>query len=93
MRGRGSLGKYVEAITEVSRRLRHQVSRLRGAVETRDGFAKIAVAGHRDSGKSTELNRVFDELEQKGYEVLLAEVNKNLDPNEISISDVVRLIV
>lgn len=73
--------------------LRDRVSRLLGAEETRDGFAKIAVAGHRGSGKSTELNRVFDELEKKGYEVLLAEVNKNLDPNEISFSDVMRLIV
>ena len=37
--------------------LRGRISKLLKAAEIGDKFAKIVVAGHRGSGKSTELNR------------------------------------
>ena len=56
-------------------------------------YEKIAVAGNRGSGKSTELNRAETDLQHNGYETLWAAVNESLDPKEISFSDVMRLIV
>lgn len=56
-------------------------------------YEKVAVAGSRGSGKSTELNRAQAVLQENGYETLWASVNENLDPKEISFSDIVRLIV
>ena len=73
--------------------LRGRISKLLKAAEIGDKFAKIVVAGHRGSGKSTELNRVCKDLEDKGYIVLWASVNLNLDPKDISFSDVMRLLV
>src|SRR5258707_5053762 len=73
--------------------LRSRILRLLGAAETGEQFAKIAVAGHRGTGKSTELNRAQEELKQNGYLTLWASVNENLDPRDISFSDVMRLIV
>ena len=73
--------------------LRSKISKLMRASEIEDKYAKIAVAGHRGSGKSTELNRVYKDLEGEGYVVLWASVNMNLDPKDISFSDVMRLLV
>src|SRR5438105_3975660 len=73
--------------------LRKRILRLLRAAETGQQFAKIAVAGHRGTGKSTELNRTQEELKNNGYLTLWASVNENLDPRDISFSDVMRLIV
>src|SRR5688572_13749117 len=73
--------------------LRQRILRLLRAAETGERFGKVAVAGHRGTGKSTELNRAQEELKQNGYETLWASVNENLDPRDISFSDVMRLIV
>jgi hypothetical protein len=73
--------------------LRSRILRLLKAAEAGQQFAKVAVAGHRGTGKSTELNRVQEELKNHGYLTLWASVNENLDPREISFSDVTRLIV
>ena len=85
--------RFVDLDTIRGFALRERIRRLLLAAESRELFAKIAVAGHRGAGKSTELNRVFADLNQAGYDVLWASVNDNLDPNEISFSDVMRLIV
>src|SRR5687768_2944559 len=63
--------------------LRQRVLRLLRAAETGGQFGKVAVVGHRGSGKSTELNRTQEELKQHGYETLWASVNENLDPRDI----------
>ena len=73
--------------------LRKYLLKLLRAADTQEGFARVAVAGHRGSGKSTELNRAQAELENQGYVWLWASVNEILDPKEISFSDVIRLIV
>jgi hypothetical protein len=73
--------------------LRKDLSKLCRAADSAERYAKVAVAGHRGSGKSTELNRAQAELEESGYVVLWASVNENLDPREISFSDVIRLMV
>ncbi len=73
--------------------LRGRISKLLKAAEIGGKYAKIVVAGHRGSGKSTELNRVYEDLKDKGYVVLWASVNLNLDPKDISFSDVMRLLV
>jgi hypothetical protein len=39
------------------------------------------------------LNRAQEELAENGYVILWASVNENLDPKDISFSDVIRLIV
>lgn len=58
-----------------------------------DRFIHVALAGQRGSGKSTELNRAMAELNEAGYVTVSASVNENLDPNDISFSDIMRLIV
>jgi hypothetical protein len=63
------------------------------AADLAERYEKVAVVGNRGSGKSTELNRAQAVLQESGYETLWASVNENLDPKEISFSDVVRLIV
>src|SRR5438045_2927152 len=63
------------------------------AAELVERYEKVAVAGNRGSGKSTELNRAQDDLVKNGYVTLWASVNENLDPKEISFSDIIRLIV
>jgi hypothetical protein len=73
--------------------LRKYLLRTLQASDTEERYAKVAVAGNRGSGKSTELNRAQAELNQNGYVTLWASVNENLDPREISFSDVIRLIV
>jgi hypothetical protein len=73
--------------------LRKYLLRTLRASDTEERYAKVAVAGNRGSGKSTELNRAQAELNQNGYVTLWASVNENLDPREISFSDVIRLIV
>ena len=73
--------------------LRGRISKLLKAAEIGEKYAKIVVAGHRGSGKSTELNRVYEDLKDKDYVVLWASVNVNLDPKDISFSDVMRLLV
>jgi hypothetical protein len=73
--------------------LRLILRRLLQAADSRQTYAKLVVAGHRGSGKSTELNRAQVDLKQSGYETLWASVNENLDPREISFSDIIRLIV
>ncbi|MGO9257308.1 MAG: hypothetical protein ACLQU1_13525 [Bryobacteraceae bacterium] len=73
--------------------LRRDLLKLLRAADTADRYAKVAVAGSRGSGKSTELNRAQAELNENGYEPLWASVNESLDPQNISFSDVIRLIV
>ena len=73
--------------------LRKYLLKLLRAEDSEHRYAKVAVAGNRGSGKSTELNRAQAELVQNGYETLWASVNENLDPKEISFSDIIRLIV
>jgi len=73
--------------------LRKYLLRLLQAADRVERYAKVAVAGSRGSGKSTELNRAQAELHQNGYVTLWASVNENLDPKDISFSDVIRLIV
>jgi len=74
--------------------LRQRLSRLLAAAGANpDQYVHAAVAGHRGSGKSTELNRAFAELRDANYLVLGASVNENLDPHDISFSDIMRLIV
>jgi hypothetical protein len=73
--------------------IRKQLLKLVQAADTVETFAKVAVAGHRGAGKSTELNRAQADLVKSGYVVLWASVNENLDPKEISFSDVIRLLV
>jgi hypothetical protein len=63
------------------------------AADSVEHYEKVAVAGNRGSGKSTELNRAETELQENGYVTLWASVNENLDPKEISFSDIIRLIV
>lgn len=73
--------------------LRTYLLKLLRASDAARRYAKVAVAGHRGSGKSTELNRAQAQLKDDGYFTLWASVNENLDPKEISFSDVIRLIV
>jgi hypothetical protein len=73
--------------------LRQYLSKLLLAGDSVERYEKVAVAGNRGSGKSTELNRAQAELHRQGYETLWASVNENLDPKEISFSDVIRLII
>ena len=73
--------------------LRKYLSKLLRAADSVERYEKVAVAGNRGSGKSTELNRAETELHENGYETLWASVNENLDPKEISFSDIIRLIV
>jgi hypothetical protein len=73
--------------------LRLILRRLLQAADSRQTYAKLVVAGHRGSGKSTALNRAQVDLKESGYETLWASVNENLDPREISFSDIIRLIV
>ncbi|PWU07694.1 MAG: hypothetical protein C5B51_09505, partial [Terriglobia bacterium] len=63
------------------------------AADSVQKYAKVAVAGHRGCGKSTELNRAQADLVSNGYVTLWASVNEVLDPREIAFSDVMRLIV
>ncbi len=73
--------------------LRQRILKLLHASEVERQFLKVAVAGGRGCGKSTELNRTGKQLRESGYAVLWASVNENLDPRNISFSDVMRLIV
>ena len=73
--------------------LRQYLSKLLRAADSAERYEKVAVAGNRGSGKSTELNRAQAELVENGYVTLWASVNENLDPKDISFSDVIRLIV
>lgn len=56
-------------------------------------YLRIAVAGHRGSGKSTELNRTAEDLAAKGYVVLKADVDQLLDIHDFSFSDVIRVLL
>jgi len=73
--------------------LRKVLVKLLLASDSVENYAKVAVVGHRGSGKSTELNRASVDIQARGYETLWASVNENLDPREISFSDIVRLMV
>src|ERR1017187_3972781 len=73
--------------------LRKYLLKLLRAADSVEHYEKVAVAGNRGSGKSTELSRAETELHENGYETLWASVNENLDPKEISFSDIIRLIV
>jgi hypothetical protein len=72
--------------------LRSDLFEMLRAADSAERYETIAVAGHRGSGKSTELNRAQAEL-MSNYEPLWASVNENLDPKDISFSDIIRLIV
>jgi|GEM_PF-1690844 len=56
-------------------------------------FVKVAIAGHRGGGKSTEINRIHADLTAKGYHPIIVEVDKVLNKNEISFSDIIRLLL
>ena len=73
--------------------LRKYLLKLLRAADSVEHYEKVAVAGNRGSGKSTALNRAETELQENGYVTLWASVNENLDPKEISFSDIIRLIV
>jgi ABC-type transport system involved in cytochrome bd biosynthesis fused ATPase/permease subunit len=64
--------------------LRKVLLKLLLASDSVEKYAKVAVVGHRGSGKSTELNRAQADIQANGYETLWASVNENLDPREIS---------
>src|SRR5271165_5732742 len=68
--------------------LRMILRRLLQVAELRQNYARLAVAGPGGSGKSTELNRAQAELQENGYETLWASVNENLDPKDVSFSDI-----
>ena len=56
-------------------------------------YVQVAVAGHRGAGKSTELNRVQADLVESGYCTMRAAVDDILDRENISFSDVIRLLL
>jgi hypothetical protein len=85
--------RFVDVDDIRGRPLRKYVLKLLQSADSAERYAKLAVVGHRGSGKSTELNRAEAELKENGYVTLWASVNENLDPREISFSDVIRLIV
>jgi hypothetical protein len=85
--------RFVDVDDVRGRPLRKYVVKLLQSADSAQRYAKLAVVGHRGSGKSTELNRADAELQENGYVTLWASVNENLDPREISFSDIVRLIV
>ncbi len=85
--------RFVDLDSIRGQALRKYLLKLCRAADTKKEFVKVAVAGHRGAGKSTELNRAQKELVVAGYETLWASVNENLDPSDISFSDVVRLII
>ncbi len=66
--------------------------RLRGA-ESENRYSHIALAGHRGSGKSTELARIIDNARRDGYLPLYAVVNEQADPNEIGFGDLFLLML
>ena len=68
------------------------VRRLRGA-ESENRYSHIALAGHRGSGKSTELARVMADARTNGYLPLYAVVNEQADPNEIGFGDLFLLML
>jgi len=55
-------------------------------------YCHVALAGHRGSGKSTELNRLIEQAQQDGFHPLYAEVTERVDPNEVVYSDLFRLM-
>ncbi|MFN7931988.1 MAG: hypothetical protein U0R19_01600 [Bryobacteraceae bacterium] len=55
-------------------------------------YCHVALAGHRGSGKSTELNRLIEKAQQDGFHPLYAEVTERVDPNEVVYSDLFRLM-
>jgi hypothetical protein len=72
--------------------LQSHIGKLLRAAETARKYEHIALAGHRGSGKSTELNRVIDDAKSRGYLTLYAGVTETVDPNEISFGDVFLLM-
>jgi hypothetical protein len=85
--------RFVDVDDVRGRPLRKYVLKLLQSADSAERYAKLAVVGHRGSGKSTELNRAEAELKEHGYVTLWASVNENLDPREISFSDIIRLII
>ena len=76
--------------------IRQRFGRLMQAAEVtgeRAQFVKVAIAGHRGGGKSTEINRIHADLTAKGYHPIIVEVDKVLNKNEISFSDIIRLLL
>lgn len=55
-------------------------------------YIYIALAGHRGSGKSTELHRVKRRAEGLGYYVLYSRVDEELDPYDVDYPDLLLLI-
>ena len=72
--------------------LQSRIGKLLSAAETAHKYEHIALAGHRGSGKSTELNRVIDDALSRGYLTIYAGVTEAVDPNEISFGDVFLLM-
>jgi hypothetical protein len=52
-----------------------------------DDYTAQLFTGHRGSGKSTELLRLKDRLEQAGYVVLFFEADDDLDLNDLQCTD------
>ena len=75
--------------------LRKRLSRLLDAAAQSPHvqYVQVAVAGHRGAGKSTELNRVQADLVESGYCTMRAAVDDILDRENISFSDVIRLLL
>ena len=49
--------------------------------------------GHIGCGKSTELFRLKDKLEQQGYHVVYFEFSEDLDMGDVDISDIFRTYI
>jgi hypothetical protein len=72
--------------------LQSRIGKLLSAAEAARKHEHVALAGHRGSGKSTELNRVIDDARWRGYLTIYAGVTEAVDPNEISFGDVFLLM-
>lgn len=55
-------------------------------------FRHQVLAGHRGSGKSTELNVLIEDAKKLGYLPLYAGVTEAVDENEVGVGDVFRLM-
>ncbi len=57
------------------------------------GYVKLVLTGHRGADKTTELNRIEQDLIEAGYLICYASVDMRLDPHDIGFSDVIRLLL
>lgn len=71
--------------------LQETVLRYLIADEMQQRFSHIILAGHRGSGKSTELETLRRVTEKQGILTLYAQVNMEADPNEVDFGDIILL--